>query len=120
MVTSGEGTTDADGNLTISFPADLQDATMSQTFTIEATVTDQSDQAVSGRASVIVHQGLWYVGVQPQEYVVTAGNETGANLILVDWDSQPHRRSDVRRDRRRAALVERAGGRRQRSHDVDV
>ncbi len=89
LVTSGEGTTDADGNLTISFPADLQDATMSQTFTIEATVTDASDQAVSGRASVIVHQGLWYVGVQPQEYVVTANNETGANLILVDWDSQP-------------------------------
>ena len=89
LVTSGEGTTDADGNLTISFPADLQDATMSQTFTIEATVTDASDQAVSGRASVIVHQGLWYVGVQPQQYVVSAGNETGANLILVDWDSQP-------------------------------
>ena len=54
---SGEGTTDANGLLTISFPADLQDATQSQTFTIEATVTDQSDQAVSGRTSVIVHKG---------------------------------------------------------------
>ncbi len=89
LVTSGEGVTDVDGHLTISFPADLQDATMSQTFTIEATVTDASDQAVSGRTSVVVHQGLWYVGVQPQEYVVTSGSETGANLILVDWESQP-------------------------------
>ncbi len=57
-VTSGEGTTDANGLLTISFPADLQDATQSQSFTIEATVTDQSDQAVSGRTSVTVHKGL--------------------------------------------------------------
>ena len=52
--------------------ADLQDATQSQTFTIEATVTDESDQAVSGRTDVIVHQGLLYVGVQPQEYVTQA------------------------------------------------
>ncbi len=88
-VTSGEGTTDANGMLLISFPADLQDATQSQTFTIEATVTDQSDQAVSGRTTVIVHKGLAYVGVQPDEYVVQAGNETKANLIAVDWDSKP-------------------------------
>ncbi|MFN8562123.1 MAG: Ig-like domain-containing protein [Anaerolineae bacterium] len=88
-VTSGEGTTDASGMLVISFPADLQDATQSQTFTIEATVTDESDQAVSGRTTVIVHKGLLYVGVQPEEYVGQAGQETTANLIAVDWESSP-------------------------------
>ncbi len=88
-VTSGEGKTDANGLLTISVPADLQDATQSQTFTIEATVTDQSDQAVSGRTSVIVHKGLAYVGVQPEEYVAQAGKETKVDLIAVDWESQP-------------------------------
>lgn len=89
VVTQGEGTTDASGHLLISFAADLQDATMSQTFTIEAVVTDESDQAVAGRTSVIVHQGLLYVGVQPEEYVATMGQETAINLIAVDWDSQP-------------------------------
>ncbi|MEO8392350.1 MAG: Ig-like domain-containing protein [Chloroflexota bacterium] len=87
-VTSGEGKTDANGLLTISVPADLQDATQSQTFTIEATVTDQSDQAVSGRTSVIVHKGLNYIGVQPEEYVAQAGSETKVDLIAVDWESK--------------------------------
>src|SRR5262249_39319836 len=86
-VTSGEGKTDANGLLTISIPADLQDATQSQTFTIEATVTDQSDQAVSGRTDVIVHKGLTYVGVQPEEYVAQAGQETKVDLLTVDWAS---------------------------------
>ena len=89
VVTEGEGTTDANGHLLISFPADLQDATMSQTFTIEAVVVDESDQAVTGRTDVIVHQGLLYVGVQPEEYVATMGEETAINLIAVDWESQP-------------------------------
>ena len=89
LVTSGEGTTDANGKLLLEIPADLQDATLSQTFTIEATVSDESGQAVSGRTSVIVHQGLLYVGVQPAEYVATAGSETAVNLIAVDWESTP-------------------------------
>ncbi len=89
VVTSGAGKTDANGDLTISFPADLQDATQSQDFTIEATVTDASAQAVSGRTDVIVHKGLDYVGVQPEEYVVSAGDQTNVDLITVDWNSKP-------------------------------
>lgn len=88
LVTEGTGTTDASGHFVISFPADLQDATMSQTFTIEAVVTDESDQAVAGRTDVIVHQGLLYLGVQPEEYVATASEETNINLIAVDWESK--------------------------------
>ncbi len=86
-VTSGTGTTDASGNLVISFPADLQDATQSQTFTLEATVTDESGQAVSGRTDIVVHKGLLYVGVQPDQYVTTAGSEAKVNLLSVDWES---------------------------------
>ena len=120
IVTSGEGKTDANGLLTISIPADLQDATQSQTFTIEATVTDQSDQAVSGRTSVIVHKGLAYVGVQPEEYVAQAGSETKVDLIAVDWESQPIAEPVAGCDGGRAALVERAGEGRRRTHDLDV
>lgn len=89
VVTSGEGETDADGRIVIELPASLDDATQSMTFTVEATVTDESGQAVSGRTEVIVHKGAVYVGVRPENYVSSAGEETAFNLIAVDWDGQP-------------------------------
>ena len=88
-VTSGSVTLDEDGRAAIEFPAALEDVTQSVTFTIEATVSDESGQAVSGRADVIGHKGLLYVGVRPTEYVATAGSEATFDLIAVDWESQP-------------------------------
>jgi uncharacterized protein YfaS (alpha-2-macroglobulin family) len=88
LIASGTETTDERGMLMIEVPADLEDATQSQTFTVEATVRDESQQTVSGRAEVIVHQGLLYLGVRPEHYVTTAGNETNVEIIAVDWDSE--------------------------------
>lgn len=85
----GNAVTDDQGMFTIEVPASLEDATMSQVFTIEASVTDESQQAVGGRGEVIVHKGLVYVGARPESYVSTAGDATTINLISVDWDSQP-------------------------------
>ncbi|MEQ8672256.1 MAG: Ig-like domain-containing protein [Aggregatilineales bacterium] len=89
VVSSGEGTTDAQGNLTIQVPAELGDATQSQTFTIEATVTDESEQAVSGRTDVVVHQGLVYAGIRFPEYIGTADEESTVEFISVDWEGNP-------------------------------
>ena len=89
VVAEGEGTTDAAGNFLIEVPADLGTSTQSQTYTIEARVTDESDQLVAGRADVIVHQGELYVGVRPERYVGQAGEDNVLDLIAVDWDSQP-------------------------------
>ncbi|MCB9452673.1 MAG: Ig-like domain-containing protein [Anaerolineaceae bacterium] len=88
QVASGEGTTDDKGNLIIEIPADLEDDTQSQQFTIEATVADESQQVVAGRTSVIVHKGLVYIGLRPQRYVSTAGQEAGIDIISVDWNSE--------------------------------
>lgn len=89
VIASGSGTTDEQGNLTIEVPADLGDATQSQTFTIEATVTDESQQAVSGRTDVVVHQGLVYAGIRFPDYIGTANEESTVELISVDWDGNP-------------------------------
>ena len=89
VVDEGEGRTDAQGRFIIEVPADLGDASTSQLYTIEAQVTDESDQLVAARAQVIVHQGLLYVGLQPEEYVGVAGQENLANVLAVDWDSEP-------------------------------
>ncbi len=87
-IASGTGTTDAQGMLTVQIPAELQDATLSQTFTIEAVVHDESQQVVAGRTEVTVHKGLVYIGARPENYVETAGREATIDLLAVDWDSQ--------------------------------
>ena len=89
VVDEGVGRTDAQGRFLIEIPADLGDATRSQLYTIEARVVDESDQLVAARTEVIVHQGLVYVGLQPEEYVGTAGEENAVNVIVVDWDGEP-------------------------------
>ena len=89
VVDEGEAQTDDQGRFLIELKADLGERVRSQTYTIEATVTDESDQLVAGRAQVVVHQGLVYVGLQPDEYVGRAGDENLVNVLAVDWDSQP-------------------------------
>jgi len=89
LVDSGSGVTDQDGQFSIRPPARLGDTGAPRRMTFEATVTDLEGRPVSGRTSVIVHPAQFYVGVQPREYVSMAGQQTFADLIVVDWDSQP-------------------------------
>jgi len=89
VIAEGEATTDAQGRFLVELAADLGEEVESQTYTVEVTVTDESDQLVAGRAQVVVHQGLVYVGLQPEEYVGRAGQENAINVLTVDWDSQP-------------------------------
>ncbi len=94
-IAEGEGTTDADGRFMIELPADLGEESHSQTYTIEARVTDESDRMVAGRAQVVVHQGLVYVGLQPEDYIGFAGQESAVNVLAVDWESASVADQDV-------------------------
>jgi uncharacterized protein YfaS (alpha-2-macroglobulin family) len=89
VVADGEGTTDAQGRFVFSVPADIAEATTSQRLTIEATVVDINDQTVSNRTSVIVHKGLFYIGLQPERYVGNVGEEQGIQVYTVDWEGLP-------------------------------
>ncbi len=89
LIASGEGTTDANGQMTISVPADLSKRKGSATFTLEASVTDLNDQSVSARTSAVVHKGRFYFGVGTDAYVYNAGDEIAANVLSVDWQGQP-------------------------------
>lgn len=89
QIASGSGETDAQGQFLIELPADLEDATQSQRWTIEATVRDESGLTVSGRTDVIVNKGLIYIGARPSDYVGFEGEESSVEIIAVDWDSQP-------------------------------
>ena len=88
-IAEGEGTTDANGRFTFQVDADIAEEIASQRFTLEVIVTDISDQEVANRTEAIVHKGAYYIGLRPERYVGTAGEENEVNLITVDWESEP-------------------------------
>ncbi len=97
VIASGTGKTDAQGHLRLQVPADIGKRTSSQIFTLEATITDVSGQEVSGRTEVKVHQGDFYLGIGPDEFVAQTGQDSKFNVIALDWHGQPspNRQVDV-------------------------
>jgi uncharacterized protein YfaS (alpha-2-macroglobulin family) len=88
-VASGSGVLDSKGQLKITFPADLGDQKVQQGFTIEATVYDVSNQAVSGRVEVTVFPAEVLVGLKPDKYVGRAGEPVNIEITTTDWDAAP-------------------------------
>lgn len=89
LVTVGQGRTNSEGHLVLKIPANIAARKNSQIFTIEASVTDESKQEVSGRNSVIVHKGLFYIGLAPLEYIGSVGRESKIKVITVNPKSEP-------------------------------
>ncbi len=91
----GESVTDAQGQASISVPTEITaqgDAQpVSQQRLIEFSVTDASDQEITGSADYIVHNAGIYPGVRPENYVGLAGQEQIAHFILVDAATQQPR-----------------------------
>jgi len=85
----GAGKTDENGQLAISLPAKLADATNASRFMIEATIEEVAGLPVANRADVIVHPARYYAGVQTERYFGAADQEQSVEVIVVDWDSQP-------------------------------
>lgn len=84
VVREGKGTTDAQGKFSFSVPADLTGYPLSQNFTVDVEVVDVNGQSVSNRATATVHWGRYYIGMRPQRYVGSVGEEQGVDLITVD------------------------------------
>ncbi len=80
----GTGETDAEGRFTFSVPADVSSDPLSQTFTVEATVTDENQQSVAAFTAVPVHKGQFYIGLKPERYVAFAGDEAQVGLVTID------------------------------------
>ncbi len=85
----GTGKTDAQGRFSFSAPANVSSDPLSQTFTVEATVTDQNAQSVAEFTAVEVHKGKFYLGLKPESYVAFAGEETKVSLVSIEPDGKP-------------------------------
>ena len=90
-ILTGEGTTDANGQLAFTISgADLNEnlGKGAQRITIEGVATGPDNQAIAGRGSAIVHPGRYYIGLSPQKYVGKANEESLIDVVAVDWDGQ--------------------------------
>jgi len=84
LVTSGNGITDEKGHFDLTLPADTGARSNSQVLTLEASITDSSNQEVSSRTSTVVHKGLFYIGLAPREFIGTVGRPSQVDAITVD------------------------------------
>ncbi len=89
IVAEGVAQTDDNGELHLTFPADLSETAASQRFSLEATVIDLAGNTVSSRTDVVAHLSEFYVGIRPSRYVGRAGDEQTFNLVVIDWVSNP-------------------------------
>ena len=89
IIAEGQGRTDADGKLVLTLKADLSEVDSSRQLTFEASVTDLSKNAVSGRAEIVAHQSAIYPGVRSTVYVGRANQEQSFDVVALDWESNP-------------------------------
>lgn len=89
LMTSGKGVLDASGKMSVSLPLSLDDKKVSQGLAIEADITDENNQVVSGHANVLVHKANVYVGIRSDEFGVQSGSETAVSVIALTPDGTP-------------------------------
>jgi len=93
----GSGRTNAQGQFTLTLPADLleQVEAGSRLITIDAQVSDLSEFPVAAQGSLVLHDGETYVGIRGEESLPIAGEDVGVELITVDWDGEIVANSEV-------------------------
>ena len=89
FMTEGEGSLDGAGYLGGELKVAAHERFKGpQSLRIEATVTDVNRQVVTGRASVKVHPGEFYIGMQRKQYLVKASDPVNVDLIAVGIDEK--------------------------------
>lgn len=90
LLQEGTGVTAADGSFVIEVTADLQEVLQSQNWAFDATVQSSTNQFVSGRVTVPVHKGEFYIGLSPRSYVVNVGDESIVDVVTVTPQGEPY------------------------------
>ncbi len=97
FVTGGSGHTDANGQLVLTLPADLlaEAEDGSRVVSVNATINDISEFAVTANGQVVFHAAETYVGIAPEDYLNSANNEALVDLLTVDWAGRPVANQEV-------------------------
>jgi alpha-2-macroglobulin len=84
-----QGVLDANGQLTVTLPTQVDPKHTDQDYRIEARVTDVANREVAGHSSVLVTYGSFRLSVEPRNYVVQAGQPTRVKVTAQDYDGKP-------------------------------
>ncbi len=95
LVSEGTDTTDAEGNLSLSLPAQLGDEQHSSILTLDVEITDRDGQIIASRTPVRVHRGAFYIGLRPDGYVAQVGSPQNISLRTLDTDGNASRDHDL-------------------------
>ena len=100
-VTEGDVTTDSNGDASVEFSANWGEeeawysADADQQFSVNASITDKSDQEVSGTASVLVTRGEFALQVLPSRYVMNPGESADVSIQAIDYDKHPMKHQEL-------------------------
>jgi uncharacterized protein YfaS (alpha-2-macroglobulin family) len=96
VIAEGEGVTNELGRFSIRLPVELSDPQISRQLVFEATVTDLSKNAVSGRTTVIAHRSQVYPGIRSTAYIAKAGQEQTFEMVALDWSGAPRQQQSLK------------------------
>jgi uncharacterized protein YfaS (alpha-2-macroglobulin family) len=94
--TPNSGTTNDNGQFLITADSTIAPSRVPMQITVEASVSDQSGQAITGRATAIAHPANIYVGLRANSYFAPLGQETAVELIAVTPESVPVANTEIR------------------------
>ncbi|MFM7581874.1 MAG: MG2 domain-containing protein, partial [Caldilinea sp.] len=86
LVQEGRGQTDANGTFVVELPADLGATLASQRWTLDATITSPTYQAVYQSTSFPVYRGEYSIGLSPKSYVAEVGAPATIDVASVRPD----------------------------------
>jgi alpha-2-macroglobulin len=84
-VTDGTSQSDENGMVEISIPSELRNTNQNATYTIEASVIDETGQTITGRTQVTIRRGLIEIGARASNYVGAVGSPMTLEFITTDW-----------------------------------
>ncbi|HWQ47059.1 MAG TPA: Ig-like domain-containing protein, partial [Longilinea sp.] len=92
FIISGEGRTDADGVARVNIPSSDILAVLATenlyNMTLEVTIQDATGMPTSARGETTLHMTDFYIGVRPDQWGGSAGEEMAFSVFTTGWDAQ--------------------------------
>jgi len=84
-----QGVLDDNGRLTVTLPTEIDGKHNDHDYRIEARVTDEANREVAGHSTVLATYGSFRVSVEPNSYLLQAGQPDRVKVTAQDYDSKP-------------------------------
>ncbi len=88
-ISQGTGQLDADGDLSVSLPTEIDQQRRDFRYRLEAHVTDASNREITGGHAVTVTYSTVVVLLESDRYVYTPGQNADITIHTLDYDSNP-------------------------------